>query len=1161
MQERNEIGGRIWQIALVLLALCVVIPVAHAQNITGEIDGTVTDRSGAVVPGATVKIINADTGQLVRTIKSNGHGDYTAPLLQVGTYDIRVFAPGFEVANTQGIQVNVGDTLSINLKLVVGEASASITVTANPNAPNVETSENSTIIDNTEMKELALNTRNFEQMLLLQPGVSYGGPDELDPGNVSPTGQNNPHDLSINGLSRTQLTWLMDGSDMLNHGGMTQVPTFPSVDAIQEIKILRSSYGAQYGGGGSAQVILVTKAGGSVYHGDVHYFWRNQALNATPFFNKLSNPPEPKPPIRYNNFGFTFGGPVIVRWIGLKDRKVPDTYFFFSEELRRNTNYPLDNIGNYPAVAQANGYFADPVCIAYTYSNGGSSCASGGHAVAVSNSPYPGYTFQVPAINSVAQGYLKDIINPALAISPPNSTTAAQTLNLQQASVDNETQELFRLDHQFSQRLSAFVRYIFDPFNENVPCALDIANCYPGVDQSKIYTYGESFMVHGTWVATPNTVLDMGYAFEPYQLKATPIGTILSANSPDINVTLPYPSTLGRVPGLAIDGGSWTSRGPYRDLNHTVQAFENTTKQLHQHTLYFGVNYEHYYELVNDGQNNAGIFTFSAGKTTYNGYTISNFEQSFANFLIGSPTSFTQASIDPVDHPSQSLYEIYLQDNWRITSTLTLNIGTRYSIYGQPYDRLNHLGGFQPEAYNPALAPAISTSGTLCFNTTASGCSLTTPNANYNPLNGIVQAGSGSPYGSAISRTPFLNFAPRVGFAWNVLGNGKTSLRAGYGIFYDQAPLSPTQNQINGNPAYVQNPVYSTQPIPFGNPASSSATANAVQAIDGQVRNWMQPYTESWSLDLQQQLTPKVLLDVAYVGNNTQHLQGEEDLNQPAPGAYVAAGIPSPVTSGSVTAELNQIRPYKGYGPIEYASTRFFSNYNALQTSFLWRFSKSSMVGVNYTWSKALANSQHITGEDPQNRFDLRSEWGPSTLDRRNMLIAHYIYDLPFYRTQKDLKGKLLGGWEISGIVEAMSGLWDTVTQGSNDPAGQGILATGSNAQERLDMIGTPNNGPRTLQQFFNTNAFAQVPAGLTRPGNEKPGSVLDPGYQIWNADLFKNFEMAREMRLQFRLEAFNVFNHVNPSTVNSSFNNTAYGTVTAARDMRTMQLGAKFYF
>jgi hypothetical protein len=294
--------------AAFLLVSWMVIPMA-AQNITGEIDGTVTDSSGASIRTAQVRVTNTDTKEVVRTLTTNQHGDYTASSLAPGTYSVMASSAGFVSSTATGIAVTVSDTLTVNLRLNPGD-SETVTVVASPLAPNLETNENSSIISNAEVKELALNTRNFEQLLILEPGASYGGPDELTPGMISPSGAANNHQISINGLRPSQLTWLLDGADMLNHSGLQQVAMFPSIDSIAEAKIIRNGYGAQYGGGGSAQVLLVTKAGGASYHGDAYYFWRSQYLNATPFFNLLSNPPQPKPPIKYNDFGYSVGGPL-----------------------------------------------------------------------------------------------------------------------------------------------------------------------------------------------------------------------------------------------------------------------------------------------------------------------------------------------------------------------------------------------------------------------------------------------------------------------------------------------------------------------------------------------------------------------------------------------------------------------------------------------------------------------------------------------------------------------------------------------------------------------------------------------------------------------------------------------------------------------------------
>ncbi|MCL2659061.1 MAG: hypothetical protein FWD64_00890, partial [Acidobacteriaceae bacterium] len=399
-------------------------------------------------------------------------------------------------------------------------------------------------------------------------------------------------------------------------------------------------------------------------------------------------------------------------------------------------------------------------------------------------------------------------------------------------------------------------------------------------------------------------------------------------------------------------------------------------------------------------------------------------------------------------------------------------------------------------------------------------------------------------------------------------GDGKTTLRGGYGIFYNQTTLLQVRNMIYGNPAYVQKPIMTSMPISFDAPNLTDAIGGA----NGQVQKWTLPYTQSWSLDIQRQFG-KSMVDIAYVGNNTQHLQGEEDLNQPLPGAFVDAGIsPIPTTSaanpnggiGSAqTAYLNLIRPYKGWSALEYISNRYFADYNGLQVQLRQSLGKSSKMVVNYTWSKAMSNSGDANEQtDPQNRFDLKSEWGPTPkMDRRHVLTGQFIYNFPFFRKQRGLTGKVLGGWEMSGIFQVVSGFQDTVVVSNVDAAGQGIMV--SNAKGRPDMISNPNkNAPhQTIGTWFNTDAFASVPPGAFRPGNEKPGSVRLPGYQIYNISVFKNFQRGDRQRLQIRAESFNLPNHPNPQGVTMGFGNANYGKVSSWQSMRQIQFGAKYYF
>ena len=728
---------------------------ARGQNITGQINGTVRDVSGAVVVGATVTVTNTDTQEVVRTLKTGKSGEYTASLLQIGTYTITAQAPGFGEEQLTDISVDVGASVTRDFRLVAG-SKAEITVNASGLTPNTKTNENSTVIDNTEMQELALNTRNFQQILLLQPGVSYGGSDELPTGQVDPSGARNSHQLSINGLQPSQVLFTLDGADMLNHTSNGQVSVFPSVGAINQTQTIRNNYGAQYGGGGGAQVTIATKAGASDYHGEAYFFYRNAGLNATPFQNLLTTPVTPKPDIHYDNYGYDIGGPVIIP--KLLSRSHSKTFFFFAQEFRRIDNPTSRQAGNIPTLANTYGYFKSAVCV--SLNSAGKCDNTQTRAVAVTNSPFPGLNYRIcvaddpiacpvgaPMADPVASAYMKDVFRPSTLLAPaPIDPAKPNNVILSQNSPTSETQELGRIDHQFGERLSGFVRVIYDPITQSIPNSLYSAAGDPGVSTTTVKSYGANYLAHLTWTARPNTVLEFGASYLPYQTQATPTGFAVAANSPDIHVNLPFANTTGRVPTIVlVNSNNVGAVGPLTDKSETYQLFENTTHTVGRHVIYFGGNIEHLTDSANVGTTNAGVFNFSTPASGGN----SQFDQSFGILLGGNATTFTQASVDPHSHPDENLYELYVQDNWRATATFTVNAGLRYSIYQAPGDYSDDtsgtnafpqgkLGGFQAEAYNPAFAPTIGYDGSICTtgNKSVAACAGLPINANYNTLNG-----------------------------------------------------------------------------------------------------------------------------------------------------------------------------------------------------------------------------------------------------------------------------------------------------------------------------------------------------------------------------------------------------------------------------------------
>jgi hypothetical protein len=430
-------------------------------------------------------------------------------------------------------------------------------------------------------------------------------------------------------------------------------------------------------------------------------------------------------------------------------------------------------------------------------------------------------------------------------------------------------------------------------------------------------------------------------------------------------------------------------------------------------------------------------------------------------------------------------------------------------------------------------------------------------------LDGIVIGGKNSRFGSAIAPQDNKDFGPRLGIAWDPFKTGKTSVRAGYGIYFDSPSVSWYESAVFNNPPFVtSNNIVNTT---LDAPAGQSVQSFGPPVLNGVTTNWHQPYVQEWSLDVQREILPKFLLDFGYYGNKGTRLLGDVDINEPPVGLYVTAlapyGVTPPIRSFHATEQLNFIRPFRGYDAMKIFSTEFDSKYNALQIAAQKRFGASSLLNVNYTWSHALTDAQ---GDftTPMVTSNLRLDYGPAQFDRREIFNANWVYYLPFFQSQNGFVGHALGGWEVSGIVSATTGLPLTVFDFTHDPGGIGTIGF-SPASGRPDLLVNPNvNAPRTFLQWFNKAAFAQVPAGQIRPGNSPRGAVRGPGVQRWDLSLFKNTKLSERLSLQFRAEATNVFNHTNFNTIRTTFSSPGtFGRVRTVRDPRIMQLALKLYF
>ncbi|NUQ30573.1 MAG: adenylyl cyclase, partial [Acidobacteriaceae bacterium] len=964
--------------------------------------------------------------------------------------------------------------------------------------------------------------------------------------------------------------WTIDGTTNVDRGSNLTLLAYPSVDAMAEFKTLRNTYTAEFGGSVGGQVNVVTRSGANQVHGTAYEFFRNDVLNANNYFNKLATPNTVRPPLRYNDFGATVGGPI---W---KDH----TFFFFSGEYRRVVNFsPLTQNG-VPTAAERQGNFgANVVCTQVNIvSSSSANCGSTGTVIPSSN------------MDATALAYVKDMFNPdgSKVLLPNAPALGPNYVVSNQRAIYNENQEVARVDHTLGKVLLTG-RMIYDEIPTVEPGgAFTSASSLPGngntVNRSNTNSPGHNYLGRATWTASPTLVVEGGYDYSYGAILSSPSGYISQAASPDIKPTLPFASTLGIVPTFTMTGAvSATSSGQYNVLSVDHNVFSQVTKTFGRQTVIAGATYHNYMKTENATITNAGVFGFT-NVFNPNSAQTKDYQQSFANFLTGYAASFSQASLALTPKLKSNMFEWFVQDNYKVLPNFTINMGVRYSYFGQPVDKNGLLDNFDPSQYVAANAPAIDTNGQICV--TGAACSGgTSPNPSYDKLNGIILGNGGSnghqsPYGAAVSPSKTMNFAPRLGFSLAPFGGDKTVVRGGYGIAYDATLFGTYEQNSFANPPYVTSLSYTN--VRLNNPAASTpttATTVSPSALRATDPNFRVPYTQQWSFGLQQQLMSGLVLTADYVGNHGVHLQGLVDINEATPGAYTQAPLNLPAntfTSSSSELVLNRIRPYKGYNAINMVKTAFGSNYNGLQVQVQKRFKGANLIDVNYTWSKALTDNQTDRSTAIQDRTNPRGEYGRSQYDRKHVLTADWVYELPWYREQTGFAGHILGGWQFSGIVAMNAGLPFTISTSNLDPAGLGFLGA-SSAGGRPDQIGDPNSGSgiRTRQKWFNTAAFAPVPLGQVRAGNARRGSVNGPGFQRWDLGFMRNFKLTEGFRgtdhridLQFRAESFNTFNHTNWASIagttaytSQTAISSSYGTITATRDPRILQLALKLNY
>lgn len=1224
---------------IAVLSLCMSGLVV-AQDITGNITGTVRDANGAGVPNATVTITDPSKGNLVvRTITTGDDGEFSVPNIRVSTYRVTVEAPNFKKSVNNEVKVDVGQRREITVTLVAGKIDETVTVTADAVGIELSTPTAGTTINGDQVRELSVNNRNFVQLVTLAPGVSANLSDQVYVGTTNPTGQANTVPISVNGSRSSSNTWTVDGADITDRGSNLTIQAYPSIDSIGQFKVLRSLYPAESGKSGGGQINVVTRSGGDKFHGSGYEFWRNERLNANDFLtnrttgNAISNGPAfgrdcgyghrfditpecraqkaMRAPFRYNDFGFTIGGPVYFLNFGELDPgtpgmfgKVKKTFFFFSEEQRRDRRFPTLS-SQVPNAGLRAGVFSVPICLSGTINGTTRTCTQ----ILPAGTPFA----SVATINPVSAAYLNGIYQ---NVKPP--TSAPFSLVDPASGRADFHQEILKIDTSITSKLSAYYRYERDVIpTRDVNSLFSSGSSIPNVSTSQTDSPGRTQTFQATYVASPRVIIEARYNHAYGAILSRTTG-LIGRSSTTIPTNFPYAITDDRNPTLSISGfNALTANGAYNNFSNKNAFGSNVTIIAGNHTTKFGAEYSKYRKNENLlGGTNQGSFSgfnnTTAASPTQGLVCVDaanapiacptgqqTSEQSFANFLLGTNASFTQSKYDLTADFRQRNFEGYAQDEYRMRPGLTVYLGVRYSFFGAPYDKNGFLTNFDPKLYNKANAPLVTGagnrvigSGNWCDGIIVNAQNFQTGPAAYNCTP------TASPYGKYVFKSPTKNFAPRVGIAWDPFGKGTTAVRAGYGIYHEQTLVGNLELHLGANPPYQETVTVSGVNIANPTPGATSVVVSAappgiIRAVD---TDYKTPYMQHWSLDIQHDFGHNTMVTVGYYGSKGTHLIGIEDLNNLPAGAAVAStcavgasttptvpcqakdavtGLPIPFTSAAGELILDQIRPYRGWRGIALVSPRFNSNYHSLQVSGRKVFSGSSELNVAYTWAHNLTDNQTDRSSAPMDVYTTRLDYGRSQLDRRHVFVANYIYELPFFKHHHGFVGTALAGWQASGIVTLQTGIPFTATYSAYDPAGLGFLNGSSPAGGRPYLLCDPNSGGKhTFEEYFNYSCFqsASPTSATATPGTSSRGIINGPPTKRVDFTLTKNFHFGETKKLQLKGEAFNVFNHTNfttlnvaastPHTVNATTGAVSgLGVVSGVRDPRTLQLGIKFSF
>ena len=1141
-------------------------PLFAQMSVTGAVSGTVMDASGAVVPGATVKLTSETTKQ-ARETKSDNEGLFSFTAVPAGTYTLKLEHTGFKAIERTGIAVSANEKVALSaLTLELGSAAETVTVAAEAAHVATESSEESAAVTTNQVANLTARGREVVSMLRTIAGATYQADQD------SPGGQYGTGTPSIRGASANMNILAVDGVISNDMGTPSVFSSATQMDAIGEVKVIMNSYQAEYAGNGGAVVQVVTKSGGNEWHGNAYWYVRNNALNANDFFNNRNS--FTRPVYKYNTGGFSLGGPLAIGGLNRSKTKL----FGF---------YNLENLWQRVPNSASLTYYTMPTALE-RQGNFSQTFDTNGRVIPVNDplsnpkTPFPGNVVPANRLDSNGLALLKVLPQPNFL----NPAVSGYNYNYQIQEVQNWPKrfQVFKIDYvpRESDRIWVRGKTLLSEQQGYVVAS----GATPIGFFAQCYCFSEEGIAIGwTHVFSPALVSEMTAGARhnregwiPYDDTATPIQNVPIKGNPLSTVLrsaigftagqwYPQANPDGIIPRSNFNVPNSPNVGfDDRFLKHgtddTFNVSDTVTWVRGKHTLKAG--FDVYKMRDNEGERSIFSGTFNFSKDTNNPLD-SNW--AFANAALGVYDTYTEANARFGANERQTEVEWFGQDTWKATRRLTLDLGLRWTWTNQMYPvKKNEQSVLALGRYNPANAPTfyvpVMSNGVRMAQNPLTGALLPqgyvgafVPNTG-NPGNGGVLSGDSTYPRGFVNQQP-VHWGPRFGFAYDVFGNGKTAIRGGGAILYN--PRVSVWSATTENPPAIFTPI-----VYYGTISTLLQTAgvlapsntNAFQVDAKTPRNY------NMSLSVQQDLGHGTLLSVSYASVLGRYLQVGYGLNTVPYGSEFKHIDP---TTGTPLSD-NFFRPYPGYNNINYVANAFTSNYNGLFVTLNRRFAGLDL-GVSYSYSKFLDVTNGNTN------IPLYQNWhnwnyGSDPSDQTHNFVVNYVYRIP---NASKVLGKnplvryVLDGWTVSGIAQFTTGLPVAMSFSTTDGAN---LNGGGDAQ-RMNACGDAYSGSiHTFSQWFNTAAFCRP--GSNDPGNLGKYTVRNPGVNNFDTALTKNFPVKSDKRyFSLRWEAYNTFNHTQFSSVNTAARfqpnglqvNALFGTVVATRAPRVMQGSLRFTF